>query len=167
MLERVADRGYVLGPMVVELDRQIRLADPLLEAADELPGKLAEQTGGTVLLCRFHGSKVMCIHQVKGRNPALSVSYERGRAMPLYRGATSKIILAYLPAAAAQAALGLRTQDAGGRRPARRLHAAGQGAARHTRGRPLHHRRRSRSLTPWVLRWRCATANTCWAASAW
>jgi DNA-binding IclR family transcriptional regulator len=25
------------------------------------------------------------------------VSYERGRAMPLYRGATSKIILAYLP----------------------------------------------------------------------
>ncbi|WP_411879687.1 IclR family transcriptional regulator [Polaromonas sp. YR568] len=99
MLERVADRGYVLGPMVVELDRQIRLADPLLEAAGELPGKLAEQTGGTVLLCRFHGSKVMCIHQVKGKNPALSVSYERGRAMPLYRGATSKIILAYLPAA--------------------------------------------------------------------
>jgi DNA-binding IclR family transcriptional regulator len=99
MLERVADRGYVLGPMVVELDRQIRLADPLLEAADELPGKLAEQTGGSVLLCRFHGSKVMCIHQVNGRNPALSVSYERGRAMPLYRGATSKVILAYLPAA--------------------------------------------------------------------
>jgi DNA-binding IclR family transcriptional regulator len=97
LLERVADRGYVLGPMVVELDRQIRLADPLLQAADELPGKLAEQTGGTVLLCRFHGSKVMCIHQVKGKNPALSVSYERGRAMPLYRGATSKIILAYLP----------------------------------------------------------------------
>jgi DNA-binding IclR family transcriptional regulator len=97
LLERVADRGYVLGPMVVELDRQIRLADPLLQAADELPGKLAEQTGGTVLLCRFHGSKVMCIHQVKGKNPALSVSYERGRAMPLYRGATSKIILAHLP----------------------------------------------------------------------
>lgn len=97
MLERVADRGYVLGPMVVELDRQIRLADPLLEAAQELPGKLADETGGTILLCRFHGSKVMCIHQVNGRNPALSVSYERGRAMPLYRGATSKIILAHLP----------------------------------------------------------------------
>ncbi|WP_159912635.1 IclR family transcriptional regulator [Pantoea sp. 18069] len=97
MLERVAERGYVLGPLVVELDRQIRLSDPLLEAAQELPAQLAEETGGTVLLCRFHGSKVMCIHQVNGRNPALSVSYERGRAMPLYRGATSKIILAYLP----------------------------------------------------------------------
>jgi DNA-binding IclR family transcriptional regulator len=97
MLERVADRGYVLGPMVVELDRQIRMADPLLQAAEELPGKLAEDTGGAILLCRFHGSKVMCIHQVNGHNPALSVSYERGRAMPLYRGATSKIILACLP----------------------------------------------------------------------
>ena len=97
MLERVADRGYVLGPMVIELDRQIRLADPLLEAADDLLGQLASETGGAVLLCRLHGSKVMCIQQVNGRNPALSVSYERGRAMPLYRGATSKIILASLP----------------------------------------------------------------------
>ena len=97
MLERVADRGYVLGPLVVELDRLIRMADPLLQAADELLARLAEDTGGAVLLCRFHGSKVMCIHQVKARNPGLTVSYERGRAMPLYRGATSKIILAYLP----------------------------------------------------------------------
>ena len=47
MLERVPDRGYVLGPMVVELDRQIRLADPLLQAAEELLGRLAEETGGT------------------------------------------------------------------------------------------------------------------------
>jgi DNA-binding IclR family transcriptional regulator len=97
MLERVADRGYVLGPMVVELDRQIRLADPLIQAAGELPDELAGQTGGTVLLCRFHGNKVMCIQQENGRNPLLTVSYERGRAMPIYRGATSKIILAYLP----------------------------------------------------------------------
>ena len=49
MLERVPDRGYVLGPRVVELDRQIRLADPLLQAAEELLGRLAEETGGTVL----------------------------------------------------------------------------------------------------------------------
>ena len=88
LVERVADRGYVLGPAVVELDRQMRLADPLIEAAGELLDALAAQTGGAVLLC---------IHQVNGRNPALSVSYERGRAMPLYRGATSKVILACLP----------------------------------------------------------------------
>jgi DNA-binding IclR family transcriptional regulator len=166
MLERVADRGYVLGPMVVELDRQIRLADPLLQAADELPGKLAEQTGGTVLLCRFHGSKVMCLHQVKGRNPALSVSYERGRAMPLYRGATSKIILAYLPAAQ------LKQLWASERKT---LVAAGlpddytswpRCCAAYARSATASPKARS-IPTPWVLRWRCATANTCWAASAW
>ena len=41
----------------------------------------------------------MFVQQVNGRNPALSVSYERGRAMPQYCGATSKIILACLPQA--------------------------------------------------------------------
>jgi DNA-binding IclR family transcriptional regulator len=40
----------------------------------------------------------MCIHQIMGRGPQEPVSYERGRLMPLYRGATSKIILAHLPA---------------------------------------------------------------------
>lgn len=96
MLERVADRGYVLGPMVVELDRQIRLGDPLLDAAAQLLGQLASDTGGAVLLCRLHGYKVMCIEQINAQQPALTVSYERGRAMPLYRGATSKIVLANL-----------------------------------------------------------------------
>lgn len=97
LIERVADRGYALGALIVELDRQIRLMDPLLNAADNLLKKLADDTGGTVLLCRVHGSKVLCIHQVKGSNASLAISYERGRAMPLYRGATSRIILANLP----------------------------------------------------------------------
>lgn len=100
LVERVAERGYALGPRIVELDRQIRLVDPLLEAADSLLKKLADDTGGIVLLCRLHSHKVLCIHQARSRHAQLDVSYERGRAMPLYRGATSKIILAHLPAAA-------------------------------------------------------------------
>jgi DNA-binding IclR family transcriptional regulator len=35
---------------------------------------------------------------VMGRGPQEAVSYERGRLMPLYRGATSKVMLAHLPA---------------------------------------------------------------------
>lgn len=100
LVERVAERGYALGPRIVELDRQIRLMDPLLEATDNLLKKLADDTGGIVLLCRVHGHTVLCIHQARSRHAALDVSYERGRAMPLYRGATSKIILAHLPATA-------------------------------------------------------------------
>jgi len=97
LLERVADRGYALGPLIVELDRQIRLADPLLQASGSLLRKLAVDTGGVVLLCRVHGDKVLCIHQEAPAEPVSQVSYERGRAMPLYRGATSKVILAHLP----------------------------------------------------------------------
>jgi DNA-binding IclR family transcriptional regulator len=41
----------------------------------------------------------VCVHQVRGRLAPDMVSYERGRAMPLFRGATSRIILAHLPAA--------------------------------------------------------------------
>lgn len=103
LLERVAGRGYALGPLIVELDRQIRLADPLLNASGNLLRKLALDTGGTVLLCRVHAGKVLCIHQEIGSATADTVSYERGRAMPLYRGATSKIILAHLPIAELQA----------------------------------------------------------------
>lgn len=97
LLERVPERGYALGPLIVELDRQIRLADPLLQASAALLRKLALDTGETVLLCRVHGDKVLCIQQEGPAERAASISYERGRAMPLYRGATSRIILAYLP----------------------------------------------------------------------
>jgi len=96
LLERVAGQGYVLGPQVVELDRQVRLADPLLKAAGVRLRELAQRLEAVVLLCRVHGKKVLCIHQEAPDGGANAVSYERGRAMPLYRGATSRIILANL-----------------------------------------------------------------------
>lgn len=97
LVERTATSQYVLGNEVVELDRLIRENDPLIAAARELMETLAERTGGTVLLARLHGLKVMCVHEVRGRNAPPHVSYERGRSMPLYRGATSRAILACLP----------------------------------------------------------------------
>ena len=98
LVERAASGQYVLGPAIVELDRQIRINDPLIAAATEVMHTLAERTGGSVLLARLHGLKVVCVHQVRGRSSPLMVSYDRGRAMPLYRGATSKVILAHLDA---------------------------------------------------------------------
>ncbi|MDO9403203.1 MAG: IclR family transcriptional regulator C-terminal domain-containing protein [Polaromonas sp.] len=97
-IEKVADRGYALGPRIIEMDRQIRLADNLLEASVGLLDRLSEETSGVILLCRVHGDKIICIYQAGRTIPKLSISYERGRAMPLYRGATSKIVLAHLPA---------------------------------------------------------------------
>lgn len=97
LVERIDGRRYTLGPRIVELDRRIRRADPLLQAATELMPTLARATRGTVLLCRLQGHQVMCIHEVSAPGLASSLSYERGRAMPLYRGATSRVILVHLP----------------------------------------------------------------------
>lgn len=96
-LEPVSGRGYTLGPAIVELDRQIRLADPLVQSAVDVMAGLAKSTGGIILLCRLYRDRVLCVHQERGAAVPTLVSYERGRAMPLYRGATSKVILAFLP----------------------------------------------------------------------
>ena len=94
LLESAGVGEYVLGPYIVELDRQIRIHDPLIAAADDVMRGLSSRTGGTVLLCRRHGLTVLCVHDVKAPSAPGVTGYERGRAMPLYRGATSKAVLA-------------------------------------------------------------------------
>lgn len=99
LIEGAGQGQYVLGPAIVELDRCIRRSDPLIHAATPVMQLLAEQSQGHVLLCRLHGRKVLCVHHQIGKATPNSVSYERGRAMPLFRGATSRAILAHLPLA--------------------------------------------------------------------
>jgi DNA-binding IclR family transcriptional regulator len=98
LLECIGGGLYVLGPAIVEMDRKVRIADPLIAAASDISRGLSERTRGTVLLCRLHGLKVLCVHSVAGTAAPRINDYERGRAMALYRGATSRAILAYLPA---------------------------------------------------------------------
>jgi len=90
---------YVLGPAIIQYDRQIRLCDPLTTAAHPVMKSLTEQlpTYAIVLLCRLFHNQVMCVHQESTGKPDHAVSYERGRAMPLFRGASSKVILANMP----------------------------------------------------------------------
>lgn len=91
---------YILGPAFLQYDRQIQLTDPLLRAARPVMNEMAAYApdGTTIVLCRAFRESVLCVHEVLSRGPQPRVSYERGRPMPLLRGATSKIILAYLPA---------------------------------------------------------------------
>lgn len=91
---------YVIGPAIIELDRQTRRRDPLILAArDEMDSLSAALTGDddVVLLCRLYKLTVMCIDQRAPSAPRQIVSYERGRPMPLDRGSASKVILAHLP----------------------------------------------------------------------
>lgn len=100
LISPVAGAGYTLGPAIIEMDRQIQICDPMLRAARTVMSDLVQQAseGSTALLCRLYHDRVMCVHQVMGRGPQAPVSYERGRLMPLFRGATAKVILAHLPA---------------------------------------------------------------------
>jgi DNA-binding IclR family transcriptional regulator len=98
LVDAVTPGRYVLGPAIIQLDRQIRLTDPLVHAArpvmDYLIGFAPE--GSTILLCRAFRDSVLCVHQVAS-GPQTPVSYERGRPRPLFRGATSKAILVFMP----------------------------------------------------------------------
>jgi len=99
LISPVSGASYALGPAIIQMDRQIQACDPMLTAARGVMADLIQYAaeGSIVLLCRLFHDRVMCVHQIVGRGPQMPVSYERGRLMPLYRGATSKIILAHLP----------------------------------------------------------------------
>jgi DNA-binding IclR family transcriptional regulator len=99
LLSPVSRATYVLGPAIVQMDRQIQICDPMLRAARAVMNDLIGYaiSGSVLLLCRLFHDRVMCVHQVVGRGHQQPVSYERGRLIPLFRGATSKIILAHLP----------------------------------------------------------------------
>ena len=100
LISPVSGASYTLGPAIIQMDRQIQVSDPMLRAARGVMTTLIPRAGdgSALLLCRLFHDRVMCVHQVLGRGPQEPVSYERGRLMPLFRGATSKIILAHLPA---------------------------------------------------------------------
>lgn len=99
LISPVSGASYTLGPAIIQMDRQIQLCDPMLRAARGVMAGLIRQVpeGGVLSLCRLFHDRVMCVHQVMGDNPPELISYERGHPMPLFRGAGSKIILAYLP----------------------------------------------------------------------
>ncbi len=105
LISTVSPGRYVLGPAIVQLDRQTRLLDPLIRVAQPImQGVVGDlRLPGVLLLCRLFRKQVMCIHQEFVERPTSAVSYERGRPMPLYRGAASKVILANLPARSVRA----------------------------------------------------------------
>lgn len=97
-LDPATGAGYALGPGFIRYDRILRQNDRLIQIAEPLMKKLLVRTHrqATVILCRRFKDCVMCVHEVQGDKPH-TTSYERGVAMPMFLGATSKVILANLP----------------------------------------------------------------------
>lgn len=87
--------AYVVGSRIIELDRLLRLRDPILLAARSVMVDLARRQKVNVMLCCYYGDKVMCA-DTEWPDTSYKSSYERGRPMPMFFGATAKAILAHL-----------------------------------------------------------------------
>lgn len=90
--------GFALGPRIMELDLQIRECDPVIVAAAEPMAELFRQTGLEVLLSKLYGRTIITVHIETGGS-GRTLKFGRGRPLPLFRGSSSKSIVAFLPAA--------------------------------------------------------------------
>lgn len=95
LVTSLPDIGYTLGPRIAELDYEMRSSDPLIVNGRPLLQVLVQKIPGIGLLCRYYKNRVLCVHQ-EASSTTIESGYERGRAMPLVIGATSRVILAHL-----------------------------------------------------------------------
>jgi DNA-binding IclR family transcriptional regulator len=96
LLAQAERARYTVGPRIIELDRQLRVTDPLLLAMHAIEHELPRWSDARMwLLCRVYRDTVTCIYETGTLKRGVTSS--RGVPMPLFRGATSKAILAFLP----------------------------------------------------------------------
>lgn len=93
--------GYSLGPRIIELDWLIRRHDPVLTRSRDIVRDLVARTGCSVTQMGLYGDRIVTIHHERGPE-ALEIGFDRGRPMPLFRGAPSRAIVAFLPRARLQ-----------------------------------------------------------------
>lgn len=104
LLATVGGARYILGPSIIRYDRQLRLTDPLVRSARSGMNQLARSVAGrgVVFLARLFDDQVMCVAQASSGDLPFTISYDRGRLMPLFGGSASLVILANLPPAKIQ-----------------------------------------------------------------
>lgn len=86
---------YVLGSRVIEMDRLLRRSDPLLTCSREVMAQCSQRTGLNMMLCSHYRNQVMCV-DTEWTDNSVELLYERGKPMPMFRGAMAKVILANL-----------------------------------------------------------------------
>jgi DNA-binding IclR family transcriptional regulator len=106
LVERDGDGGLTLGLRLLELARRIEdgLAGSLLEPARGVMRALAQEHGETVLLTAPAGRFAIGLDAVEPPRP-VRLSFGRWRVAPMHLGASGKVLLAFLPARAAERVL--------------------------------------------------------------
>lgn len=86
---------YVLGPRIIELDRLMRISDPLLLAGSKVMHDVSAKHKLNMLLASYYRDRIMCV-DIAWPDTRISPRFERGKPMSMFRGAMAKIILAHL-----------------------------------------------------------------------
>lgn len=95
---------YAPGPLSLQLALGFDMASHLARQARQDMLVLAQQSRESVGLIVAVNGQAICIEMVESRQ-ALRCSFEKGRSVPLEKGASAKCLLAHLPEAARDAAL--------------------------------------------------------------
>ena len=90
---------YVLGFAAIDLGRRAQLQFNLVDLCHDLLKEVAQVTSETAILTGYDESRgcVVCLAQIPSRHGGLRVFENIGNAYPLYAGASSKAVLAFLP----------------------------------------------------------------------
>jgi DNA-binding IclR family transcriptional regulator len=91
------DRGaYHLSPRLISLARAAEAAESLLEFADPVMRELVRECGETAIFVRLISRVPVCVHRVETGHH-LRATFEPGQSLPLFQGATGRVLLAGLP----------------------------------------------------------------------
>lgn len=111
-LEQSGEAHYRLGPAFIEFERLLRLNDPMVRPGRAILSDLLRQADipCVTLMARLYNGEVMCVADDSAPGTTFRSSYERGRPMPMTRGATSRVILANLPSRELTKLIGPRSE---------------------------------------------------------
>lgn len=107
---------YALGVAAIDLGRRAVRESSLVELCAPTLRQLADRTGETVMLTSYDArqAKVICLEQIPSVKEGLRVFERIGAAFPLYRGASSKAVLAFLSESEIASALAMMQREAPG-----------------------------------------------------
>ena len=98
LVQRSSDRTVALGTRLVALGRtaEAGLQERLVTPATEVMARLSERTGETALLTAPCALEGIVLHAVEGQLHSVRLSYALFRRAPMHRGASGKVMAAYL-----------------------------------------------------------------------
>lgn len=111
-VQRIAGGRYSLGYRIIALDHIVRHSDPLLRVAVPVMRDLASRVRCDVMLSSLYGNEIWTTHHEIGGARPVGGADVRGRRLPLFRGAGSKVILANLPTGKLRALYNANVPDA-------------------------------------------------------